>query len=420
MMKNSKTLTFAEAYKTVAPTAFTAMVKPVGASCNLSCSYCYYLDKAALYPSSAPVMTDGVLEKYIRQMIEGNDVPAITFCWHGGEPLLAGVDFYRKALSLQQKYANGKRLINTFQTNGTLINREWCCFFKDNDILVGVSIDGPQHIHDTYRVNRAGNSVFSEVMRGIELMIASDVEFNTLSAVNKMSEGSGVEVYRFLKSIGSTYMQFLPVVEKISSVNGRIVAPDVKDKSEIASWSVGSLAFGKFMTDIFDEWVKADIGIYFVQLFDVALAQWYGVQPGLCVFSESCGDALAVEHNGDVYSCDHFVYPENKLGNLMETAIRELYTSSKQYSFGVAKRGHLPDKCLACRYRFACTGGCPKHRFMYSNNSDLYGISYLCEGYCHFFSYVEPYMQRMAELLRHEKSPALIMDYVESLSLKRE
>lgn len=386
-MNSSKgTITISEAQKIIAPAAFTTMVKPIGASCNLDCTYCYYLSKAELYPASPLRMSDDILEKYILQTIEGNEVPVITFCWHGGEPLLAGMDFYRRAFALQKKYSGNKKIINTIQTNGTLIDREWCDLFIENDLLVGISIDGPEYIHDIHRKDRKGAPTFSRVMRGIEQVLASNVEFNTLSTVNKTSEGHGAQVYTFLKSIGSKYMQFLPVVER---VNG-----------QITPWSVDAKAFGTFMTDIFDIWIRRDVGEYFVQLFDAALAGWYGVMPGLCVFTESCGDALAVEHNGDVYSCDHFVYPENKIGNIMQTDISAMYRSPEQQSFGVFKRTSLSWRCQKCIYRFACNGGCPKYRF---------GTNYLCEGYYHFFSHVDPYMNRMASLLKEERSPACIM-----------
>lgn len=394
-----KTITFDDACKIAAPRAFTSMVKPVGANCNLDCTYCYYLGKSALYPTANNKMSDKVLEEYIVQTIEGNDVPAITFCWHGGEPMLTGIDFYRRAFAIQKRRAGVKRIINTFQTNGTLIDREWCDLFREHDVLVGVSIDGPEDLHDYYRVNKAGDTVFARVMKGIEQMNRAGVEFNTLSTVHKMSEGRGVEVYRFLKSIGSRYMQFLPVAELIA--DDRITAPGRGNESALAPWSVDSLAYGRFMTDIFDEWINHDVGTYFVQLFDAALAQWHGVQPGLCVFAQHCGDAMAVEYNGDVYSCDHFVYPEYKLGNLMDKSIRSMYVSERQFAFGMAKKSRNK-KCMTCDYLFACTGGCPKHRFGGPDS-----VNYLCEGYHHFFKHVEPYMIEMSNLLTNQQSPAL-------------
>lgn len=404
MQNIKKTITFSEASKSKVK-AFTTLVKPVGSSCNLRCSYCYYIDKSRLYEAPCHIMTDDVLEEYIRQFIESNDVEVVSFCWHGGEPLMAGLDFYKKAVKLQHRYAKGKRIENTLQTNGTLVNEEWCRFFKDNNFLVGLSLDGPSDIHDGYRLMADGRPTFSKVMQAVERFNQYGVEFNTLSVVNNLCEGRGVEVYNFFKSIGSRYMQFLPAVEYITpdGANSRIVSPFEADvNSSLALWSVSSLGYGKFMVDIFDEWLLCcDVGNYFVQLFDVTLGQWYGAPASLCSFAKSCGDGLVVEHNGDVYSCDHFVYPDYKLGNISTDHLRSMYVSSRQFLFGMSKRNGLPDSCTRCRYYFACTGGCPKHRF--GGTDTLHGVNYLCEGYKYYFSHVEPYMVKMCSLLNSNR-----------------
>ena len=412
-MDRKKILTFNDAWKKNRPTAFSTMLKPIGSRCNLDCHYCYYLDKADLYGGTQPTMSLELLEEYIRQYITANDVDIITFAWHGGEPLLAGLDWYRKAVEIQKKYAGKKRIDNTLQTNGTLLNADWCDFFHENNFLIGVSIDGPRDIHDVCRLNKGGEPTFDKVMRGIEMMEQHNVEFNTLSTVNHFSEGRGVEVYRFMKAIGSHYMQFLPVVEYVKSVNGvarPYIVPPHTPGSALADWSVSAAGFGRFMTDMFDDWVLGDVGTYFVQLFDVALAQWAGVQPGLCSFCETCGDALVVEHNGDVFSCDHYVYPEYKLGNIGTDTLAAIYKSKEQFRFGLDKRNNLPSECFRCKYYFACRGECPKHRFDTTAKGEP-NLNTLCEGYKHFFSHVDPYMKYMADLLAQKKAPALVMPW---------
>ncbi len=409
---HNQTLHFTDAQKLMRPTAFTTMVKPVGSLCNLDCDYCYYLGKADLYGGHQPRMSDELLERYISQYIEAVQVPVVTFCWHGGEPLLAGLDFFEKAVAIQEKYRGTKKIENSLQTNGLLVNAEWCDFFRRNNFLIGISLDGPKDIHDTYRRDRGGHPTFDRVMRAVEMMAVNGVEYNTLSTINDRCAGRGREVYLFMRSV-SRYMQFLPVVEKTLSMdtsgcpehsgdNGRIpraaIVPPGTPGATMAPWSITSKAFGKFMCDIFDEWVVQDVGERFVQLFDITLAQWCGVQPSLCSFCPTCGDGLVVEHNGDVYMCDHFVYPEYRLGNIGVEHLRDLQRKPELFRFGIEKRNALPSDCRKCEYLFACRGECPKHRFATTRRGEK-GLNTLCEGYKLFFEYTAPYMQQMRSLL---------------------
>ncbi len=412
-MAKKDIFTFRDAEKQAGPVAFTSMVKPAGSTCNLDCGYCYYLDKAAQYGGRQAVMNDELLETYIRQYIEANEVPVVQFCWHGGEPLLLGLDFYRRAMALQQRYADGKRIENTLQTNGTLVTPEWCELFAANRFLVGVSLDGPRDIHDAFRQDKGGRPTFDRVMRAIELFRTHGVEYNTLSVVNRHCEGRGVEIYRFLRdTVGSRYLQFLPAVEHVvdrpDGLRPLIVAPE-HEGARLAEWSVTAAGYGDFLCDVFDAWVLSDVGTVFVQMFDATLAQWCGVQPGVCSMGETCGDALVVEHNGDVYCCDHFVYPAYKLGNIRETHLRDLYRSRARIEFGLAKRNALPAECLRCRYYFACRGECPKHRF--ETGADGCRKNSLCEGLRHWFRHAEPYMDRMRDLLAQKQSPAWVMQF---------
>ena len=392
-------LHFADAHKLTRPTAFTTMIKPVGSLCNLDCDYCYYLGKADLYGGHQPKMSEELLERYISQYIEAVQVPTVTFCWHGGEPLLAGIDFYEKAVALQNKYRGNKQIENSLQTNGLLINPDWCDFFRQNNFLIGLSLDGPKDIHDAYRHDRGGHPTFDRVMQALEMMAISRVEYNTLSTINNRSAGQGKRVYQFMRSV-SKYMQFLPVVEHtLTTPSGRAaIVPPGTEGAKAAPWSITPKAFGKFMCDVFDEWVINDVGERFVQLFDITLAQWYGVQPSLCAFCPTCGDGLVVEHNGDVYMCDHFVYPEYKLGNIAVEHLSDLQRKPELFRFGIEKRNSLPSDCRKCEYLFACRGECPKHRFATTRRGEK-GLNALCDGYKHFFEYTAPYMRQMRQLL---------------------
>ena len=406
---------FSDALKLKRPNAFHVMLKPAGSSCNLRCTYCYYLEKKNMYPGSNDFrMSDELLENFIKQFIEAHEVPVVTFTWQGGEPTLMGIDFYRKAVEYQKKYSGGKRIDNAFQTNGTRLDDEWCKFLSDNKMLVGISIDGAEHNHDRYRKTFSGGATFKRVMRGIELLHKYNVEFNTLSVVNDYNVDYALETYRFLKKIGSGFMQFLPVVERIADTNDetslKLVAP-LHGEAKVTEWSVSPEKFGKFLITIFNEWVRNDVGKYYVQIFDTTLANYVGENPGLCVFAETCGDALVMEHNGDLFSCDHFVYPEYKLGNIMETPLIDLVKTQRQFDFGIDKRNKLPRYCLQCDVRYACHGECPKHRFLMTPDGKP-GLNYLCEGYKLFFKYVEPFMEYMAKELKNKRPPANVMNWI--------
>lgn len=406
MLKN--TLTLKDALRIAKPLRFNMMLKPIGSVCNLKCTYCYYLDKADMYDKQS-IMPLDLLEKIIREYFEVNDSEQVVFDWHGGEPLLLGLDYFKKIVEIQRKYKKDKRVFNTIQTNGVLLDDDYVSFFKHNNFLVGVSIDGPQSIHDKYRKDKGENPTFVRVMRGIERLHRHAVDFNTLTTVSKAGEGKGLEVYRFMKDIGSRYMQFMPVLEYVSSIDGRIVSPDGENLS-LTHWSVEPLEYGKFMCDIFDNWVRNDVGGYFVNLFDSTLANYCGVSPGTCVYSETCGANAVVEHNGDVYPCDHFVYPKHKIGNAEKSSLEEMMSSDKIVKFGIDKRNSLPSTCLRCKFYFACHGECPKHRFAKTKQGEA-GLNSLCEGLYYFFSHVDSHMLKMKELIFEGKEAKLIMGY---------
>jgi uncharacterized protein len=395
---------------------FHVMTKPVGPICNLDCKYCFYLEKEKLYPQASKwAMRDAVLESYIRQYIEAHDIPVVTFAWQGGEPTLLGVDYFRRVVELQKQYANGKQIANAFQTNGVLLNDVWAEFFRENEFLIGVSIDGPRAVHDAYRVDKGGQPTFDRVMRGIETLRRHQVEFNTLTTVHRGNADAPLEVYRFLKESGSGFMQFIPIVERVSlQATGdglHLVSPEFPGAAQVAPWSVGPRQFGRFLCAIFDEWVRKDVGRFFVQIFDVSLAMWAGMESSLCVFRKTCGSALALEHSGDLYSCDHFVYPENRLGNIMESPLESLVDSDQQHRFGEAKESTLPRYCRECDVRFACNGECPKHRFTTTPDGEP-GLNYLCPSYKMFFHHIDPYLRFMAGELAAKRPPANVMRWV--------
>jgi len=398
---------------------FHLLTKPVGPVCNLDCQYCFYLEKEKLYPDETQWrMSDAVLEEYVRQYIHSQPAPEINFAWQGGEPTLLGVDFFRKVVALQKKFAGHKTISNAIQTNGTLLDDEWCDFLAANKFLVGLSLDGPAALHDTFRVDKRRQPTFDQVMRGLTLLKQHRVDFNTLTVVNRANSQQPLEVYRFLKSVGSQFLQFIPLVERAAPAEMKNAGYDfaspplpgrMETVSAVTSWSVEAEQYGNFLCAIFDEWVRQDVGETFVQLFDVALGNWLGLGSSLCVFAEKCGVALALEHNGDLYSCDHYVYPRHKLGNVMNQSLGAMVNSPRQIKFGNDKLDSLPTFCRECDVRFACNGECPKHRFLPAPGGEN-GLNYLCAAYKKFFHHIDPHMKTMARLLEHDQAPARIMD----------
>jgi uncharacterized protein len=359
-------------------------------------------------------MSDKVLENYIRQYIEAQNVPVVNFAWQGGEPTLLGVDFFKKVVSLQKRFANGKQIANAFQTNGVLLDDRWGAFLAENQFLVGISIDGPRELHDCYRVSKGGQPTFDRVMRGIKHLKKHRVEFNTLTVVHRRNADNPLEVYRFLKEAGSGFIQLIPIVERVTATpNGNepaLAGPETAEETRVSPWSVEPLQFGKFLCTIFDDWVIQDVGRYFIQTFEVALESWIGMPQSLCVFRPTCGAATAMEHNGDVYSCDHYVYPEHRLGNILEESLSSLVNSPRQWKFGQDKNDRLPRYCRECDVRFACNGECPKHRFLRTPDGEA-GLNYLCSGYKLFFHHIDPYMRFMEHELSLARPPAAVMQW---------
>ena len=387
------------------------MLKPAGAHCNLACKYCYYLEKNKLYPTAQRhLMSDEMLEQFTREYIEAQTMNQVLFTWHGGEPLLRSIDFYRKALSLQQKYAGGRCIDNVIQTNGTLLTDEWCEFFAQNHWLVGISIDGPQPDHDHYRLTAAGKPSWKKVMQGIKLLKKHGVEWNAMAVVNAYNANHPLEFYRFFKENGCQFLQFTPIVERLTRhEDGRTLA-SLADKNEIplSEASVTPEQWGYFLSAIFDEWVRKDVGKIFVEIFDCTLANWMGISPGICAYSKECGHAGVMEHNGDVYSCDHFVFPEYKLGNIRDHSLIDMLYGEQQQEFSRLKHSSLPRQCKECDMEFACHGECPKNRFMKDKYGDS-GLNYLCPGYYHYYQHVAPYMDYMKQELMAQRPPSNIM-----------
>ena len=390
------------------------MLKPAGAHCNLACKYCYYLEKNKLYPTAQRhLMSDEMLEQFTREYIEAQTMNQVLFTWHGGEPLLRSIDFYRKALSLQQKYAGDRRIDNVIQTNGTLLTDEWCEFFAQNHWLVGISIDGPQPDHDHYRLTAAGKPSWKKVMQGIKLLKKHGVEWNAMAVVNAYNANHPLEFYRFFKENGCQFLQFTPIVERQTRhEDGRTLA-SLADKNEIplSEASVTPEQWGYFLCAIFDEWVRKDVGKIFVEIFDCTLANWMGISPGICAYSKECGHAGVMEHNGDVYSCDHFVFPEYKLGNIRDHSLIDMLYGEQQQEFSRLKHSSLPRQCKECDMEFACHGECPKNRFMKDKYGDS-GLNYLCPGYYHYYQHVAPYMDYMKQELMSQRPPSNIMKVV--------
>jgi uncharacterized protein len=388
------------------PSSFHVMLKPRGPICNLDCAYCYYLPKEQLYHASHFRMTQELLEEFTRQYIEAQRVPEVTFAWQGGEPTLMGLGFFQKAVQLQQKYTKpGMRIHNAVQTNGILLDDDWCRFFKNHNFLVGISLDGPRELHDAYRVDKGGKPTLDRVMASLLLIRKHKVDFNVLACVHAANADYPLEVYRFLRDEARTqFVQFIPVVQRDNETS-------FQEGHKVTERSVTARQYGQFLIGIFDEWVRRDVGRIFVQIFDVALAAWLGQSPGLCIFEETCGTALAMEHNGDLYSCDHFVEPRHKLGNIGESPLVELVGSAPQREFGQAKRNSLPQSCRECEVRFVCNGGCPKNRLLRTREGDC-GPNFLCEAYKAVFAHVERPMRIMAAEVRAGRAAANVMRYL--------
>ena len=402
----------------MSPTPFHLMAKPTGPLCNLDCGYCYYLEKKQLYPAGEAFwMPAAVLEAYVTQYLASQPGPEVTFTWQGGEPTLLGLDFFREVVRLQQKHAAGRKVANAIQTNGTLLDDDWCGFFTEHAFLVGLSVDGPKHLHDANRPDKGGHPSFETVMRGLAFLQKHGTDFNTLTVVSHANARRPLEVYRFLKEIGSAYLQFIPLVERRPDAAARTLGLDLAlppDPSlgdahpAVTPETVTPADYGSFLLAVFDEWVRNDVGRVFVQLFDATLAGWMGMEPPLCVFSETCGDALVLEHDGGLFSCDHYVYPGYRLGSILETPLDQLAASPAQVAFGQAKKDTLPRYCRECEVRFLCNGECPKHRFIVTPDGEP-GLNWLCAGYKRFFTTTAPQFRAMADLLRIRRPPADIM-----------
>ena len=411
----------------MSPTSFHVMAKPTGALCNLDCRYCYYLEKERLWPAGEAFgMAPAVLDAFVTQYLASQPGPEVTFTWQGGEPTLLGLEFFREVVRLQRERAGGRKISNAIQTNGTLLDDAWCAFFAEHRFLVGLSFDGPEPLHNEVRPDRGGHATFAKVLRGLELLKKHGADFNTLTVVSSANAARPLEVYRFLKEVGSRYLQFIPLVERPPDAEARALGLDYAMPPEtvqtdsttrayasptVTPQTVSGADFGSFMLALFDEWVRHDVGKVFVQLFDVTLAGWMGMEPPLCVFREACGDALVLEHDGSLFSCDHYVYPDYRLGNILETPLGDLARGSTQRTFGDAKRDALPRHCRQCDVRFLCNGECPKHRFLSTPDGEP-GLNWLCQGYKAFFTTTAPHFRAMAELLDRGRAPAEVMRLV--------
>jgi len=405
-----------------APPAFHVLIKPTGAICNLDCKYCFFLSKEMLYPGSRFQMAEGLLETYLKQLLESHRAPQVDVAWQGGEPTLMGLDFFKRSVEFVNKLKRpGQQIQYTIQTNGTLLNDEWCAFFKKNNFLVGLSMDGPKALHDVYRVNKGGAGSFDQVMRGFEFLKKHNVDVNMLCTVHAANQNHPLDVYCFFRDeLGAQFIQFIPIIERVSASMLPIANEGWSERpggdrplytiegNQVTERSVEARTYGKFLIAVFDEWLKADVGKVYVQHFDSALANWVGVPGAVCIFSETCGQAVALEHNGDLYSCDHFVEPAYKLGNIRETHLIQLLSSPQQIKFGQDKKNTLPRYCRECEVRFACHGECPKNRFIKTPDGEE-GLNYLCTAYKAFFTHINEPMKIMTELLRRRRFADEIM-----------
>jgi uncharacterized protein len=384
--------------KVWSPEFVHVLAKPTGAFCNLGCAYCYYLDKEALYPGDHFRMSDDVAEAYVQQTIGMHRTPEVSIAWQGGEPTLMGVGFFRKVMAMEKRHERpGQSILNSIQTNGTLLTDKWCEFLAEHDFLVGISIDGPQPLHDAYRVDKRGGGSFKRVMKGLRLLQKHGVRYNILTTVNRVNGDYPLDVYRFHRDeLDADWIQFIPIVERVGATG----KPEDMTGHDVSERSVRPEQFGRFLATVFDEWVRNDVGKVFVQTFEAAVANWAGMPTsGLCVFDETCGRGVALEHNGDLYSCDHYVDPDFRLGNITETPLGELVATERQLAFGLVKRDSLPDYCRNCDVLFACRGECPKNRFTTTPDGEP-GLNYLCAGYKHFFRYINHPVRLIIDLLR--------------------
>lgn len=391
------------------PAPFNIMTKPIGPRCNIDCKYCYYLEKEDLYPSEKKFrMSDALLERYVTGMIAASleiGQCEVHFAWQGGEPTMLGLDYFRRILALQAKHRpQGVGITNAIQTNGILIDESWASFLTENQFLVGVSVDGPKKVHDRYRIDRAGRPTFDMVMRGLDHLRNAGADYNILTTVHRANAGKGKEIYRFLRELGSQFLQFIPIVERRNTAGALAGAPqiDANPGNVVTEWSVSPRAYGKFLCDVFDIWHRQDLGQVFVQFFETQVGLWAGHPSALCIFAETCGNGLAVEHNGDLYACDHFVYPEYRLGNIAKTPLRDLVWSDRVHEFGQEKSKSLTAQCRACSFRFACNGGCPKHRILTSRDGEP-DHNYFCESYTMFFHHAG---DRLVELAKQAGLPS--------------
>ena len=420
-----------EAVRSTAPPRFHLLAKPSGSTCNLDCTYCFFLSKEALYPDDRQRMSEETLEQYIRQLLESHRTPTVTVAWQGGEPTLMGLDFFKRSVELVQQYRRpGQRIDYTFQTNGVLLDDAWCAFLKEHGFLVGLSVDGPKEIHDRYRVNRGGGGTFDQVMRGLSHLRTHGVDFNVLCTVNAANQDHGRRVYRFFRDeLGATWMQFIPIVERATAETLPIANQGWSERpgrprllytqagSLVTERSVGGRQYGQFLVDVFEEWVRRDVGTVYVQLFDVTLHAYFG-QHMLCIHAPTCGNGPALEHNGDLYACDHYVEPGFKLGNIHQTHMADLVASPAQRKFGLDKRDTLTRQCRECPVRPLCNGGCPKERFVVSRDGEP-GHSYLCAGFELFYTHTRPYMEAMARLLRVDRPAADVRQMVRAEDARR-
>ena len=403
------------------PQGIHVVAKPIGPICNLDCDYCFYLEKQALFdPGEQYRMTDEVLSAFITNYITNQPTPVVEFVWQGGEPTLLGIDFFQRVVELQKLFIGHKTISNALQTNGTLLTGEWCAFLKEHNFMVGLSLDGPQDIHDRYRRDRAGKGTFDRVMRGLRLLQEYQADYNVLVSIGRATAKQPLDVYRFLKDEGVEFIQFAPIVERLPDARDRqhglrLASPAALDReepqAEVTPWTVIPEEYGDFLIAVFEEWVRRDVGTVFVMNFEWALNAWLGEPSSVCVHARQCGGSLVLEHNGDVYACDHFVYPEYRIGNVLADPLPDLAQKSRQSGFGTNKQTALPLRCRECSVLAACRGGCPKHRFALTLNDEP-GLHYLCAGYEKFFRHIRKYLRAMAQLLENGLPVSYIMEAV--------